>query len=149
MNKPHEPEANLVPSQTELLYDHQDIAHSIRRISEYLIKRFAANIENNAKFLELIPKFDRASLTLQRLSSIICHILPMEQKILGARIELLPPSTNKLTNEDFAMVIATAKQFGLLKEGAEEKIEDLIDEFNLRKQVNIAHDTNKEGDENE
>jgi hypothetical protein len=138
-----------VPSQAELLYDHQDIARSIRRISEYMIKRFAANIDSDAKFLELIPKFDRASLTLQRLNSIICNILPMEQKILEARIELLPPPSSQLTNEDFAMVISTAKQFGLLKEGAEDKIEDLIDEFNQRKQVNIAHDTNKEGDTHE
>ena len=149
MTKSINTETQKIPSQAELLYVHQDVAHSIRKISEYLIKRFASNIDYDEKFLELIPKFDRASLTLQRLSSIICHIIPMEQKILGQRIELLPSSTptKNLSSTDLEMVMVVAKQFGLLKEDADEKIEELIAEFSKREELDreVATDENQTG----
>lgn len=46
-----------------------------------------------------------------------------------------PPAANKLTGEDFEMVIAVARQFGLLREGAEERISELLDEFYEKEKI--------------
>lgn len=121
-------ESKLENSTKALLNNHQEVAQNVRKISEYMVEQLAKARGDEKKFLELAPKFDRVSLTLQRLCSIICNILPMEEKILNKRIELLPEANEeqKLTPRDFQMVILVAKEYGLLKEGSDEKLHEVL-----------------------
>ena len=120
---PNQPQA----TQEGLLFAHQDVTESARKIARHLIGKIANSIGEEEVFYKLIQRSDRASLTLQRLCSIICHIIPIEQNLMGKQTELFPSrKENRLTTQDFEIILHAANQFGLLKEGAENMIHDII-----------------------
>lgn len=125
--QPHETQENL-------LFEHQDVAESARRIAQFLVRKIAFHIGDDEQFYRLIQKSDRASLTLQRLCSIICHLIPVEQNLMGKQQQLFPKAKkpNDLTAQDFEIILHAAKQFGLLKEGAEHMVHDIIADLYCR-----------------
>ncbi len=118
------------PKETpeNLLIEHQDVAESARKIAQFLVRKIAFHVGNDDKFFDLLEKSDRASLTLQRLCSILRHLIPIEQSLMGRQLQLFPKpkKLDELTAQDFEIILQAAKQFGLLKEGANEKVHDII-----------------------
>lgn len=127
------------PKETpeNLLIEHQDVAESARKIAQFLVHEIALHVGNEEEFFKLINKSDRASLTLQRLCSILRHLIPIEQNLMGKQLQLFPKSKKRdeLSAQDFELILEAAKQFGLLKEGADEKVQDIISDLYLQQRT--------------
>ncbi len=127
------------PSREGLLFAHQDVANRTRAIANFLIEKLAENTNDESKFSKLIQQSDRASLTLQRLSSILTNIIPLEHNLLERQIEIAKrsPNNRRITRQDCEIVISLARGWGLLRDGCDDDIEKVIDMYETKKDEDL------------
>lgn len=117
--------------QEGLLFAHSDVAGSTRLIAKFLIEKIADSITDEQKFYKLIHQSDRASLTLQRLCSILTQLIPLEHNILSQQLDMMrsSPDNKQITREDCELIINIVRQWGLLKEDSDDDIDKIIDQY--------------------
>lgn len=114
-----------------LIAAHKDVAECTREIAQHLVGSIAKSIPDEHHFRKMIQQSDRASLTLQRLSSILGHLIPLEHRILDKQkaASTKRRSNRGITKVDCEIVVNLAKQWGILKEGSEEQIDKILNKY--------------------
>ena len=118
-------------ARENILDIHSQAAESTRKIARYLIDRIEENISDEPKFYRMLQQSDRASLTLQRLSSILGNLIPIEQSLLDKKLDLLTniKGSKELQKSDFELIIYFVKDLGLIKDGAENDIDKIYNQY--------------------
>jgi hypothetical protein len=122
---------NQMTIKENIVNIHSKTIESIRKIAGYLISRIEETINDEHKFHRILTQSDRASLTLQRLSSIMGNVIPMEQGLMDRKMSLLTKfEINKeLERDDFELIIYFAKELGLIKEGSENDVDEIYGQY--------------------
>lgn len=137
-------EINDSSSQKDIVEMHSQAAASTRKIASYLITRIERSIDDDMKFYKILQQSDRASLTLQRLSAILGHLIPMEQRLLDRKLGLLSSSeeSDELQKTEFELIIHFIKDLGLIKDGVGDNLDKIYQDY-LAKLENSSCRTNE------
>ncbi|MCE2992943.1 MAG: hypothetical protein ACK5WS_01970 [Alphaproteobacteria bacterium] len=108
--------------------EHKDVAEHTRKITTHLLELIGQHINDEEKFYKVLQQSDRASLTLQRLSSTLGHLVPLERTFVDQK-KTLKQKRKDISKEDCEVIISLVKQWGLLKEGSEREIDRIVEQY--------------------
>lgn len=114
-----------------LLFTHSDVARSTRRIAEFIVEKISNSVSDEKEFYKVMQQSDRASLTLQRLCAILTQIIPLEHNILSQQLDINKSSSKdqEITRQDCEIILNIVRQWGLLKDGCDDEIENVINKY--------------------
>ena len=114
-----------------LLLTHSDVARSTRKIAEFIVEKISDSVSDEKDFYKVMQQSDRASLTLQRLCSILTQIIPLEHNILSQQLDINKSSSKEqdITRQDCEIILNIVRQWGLLKDDCDDEIENIINKY--------------------
>lgn len=121
----------------KVINEYQAMACDIRGALKQIINKIKESADDDEKLLEQINKSDKAVRTLEKLTSLLGKAMKLELTAEEKCQDFKPPEKEELKPEDFEIVLNAAKQFGLLKDGAEDMIEQIISQLHDRQQRGI------------
>lgn len=114
--------------KTNISKEHKDVAEHTRKITQHLLELIAQNINDEEEFYKVLRQSDRASLTLQRLSSTLGHLVPLERAFADQE-KPVRSKRKDISKEDCEVIISLVKQWGLLKDGSEDEIDRIVCQY--------------------
>lgn len=118
-------------NKEQLLNAHQGVAVDTREALKFLMQSLANATDDEERFFENVAKSDKAALVLQRINSALSKLIAIERKLLRQRLALENKGIKErsITRQDCELVISLVRGWGLLRDGSDEAVEKIIDNY--------------------